>query len=194
MTLAEALATTRLVVALATRRKSLAARRPEIDALLAELEQLEPSFVGAADRDMAALATLLDAQRASRAAGPDRKPAAQRAVADALRGAAVAPAELAEDALRLLRLVRRAVPFATRFTVSDLGAAAALASGATEASLLMSEVNLALIGEAPDLAELGARIARIRQQAPAIAAEVVDLTRARMAGALPEERSNDQDA
>jgi len=194
VTLAESLAITRLVVTLAARRRSLANRRPELESLLAALEGLEPSLLGAADRDMAALASLLDAQRAARFATPEQRAAAQAEVATALGRAAVVPAETAEHALELLRLIRRAVPFATRFTVSDLGAAAALASGAAEASLLMCEVNLALIGNDADFADLHARVAGIRQQAPAIAGEVVELTRARISGALPEEGPHGHDA
>lgn len=187
VTLVETLATTRLVVSLALRRRSLAPRRAEIQAILDALEQLETELSGAADRDLAALAALLDAQRSARSADPTVKPEAQQLVEDALRRAAAEPATLADHALALLRLIRRAVPFATRFTVSDLGAAAAMAGGAVTASLLMSEVNLALLGDAPGLSELRDRVARLRQQAPAIAGEIVDLTRARLAGALPEE-------
>jgi formiminotetrahydrofolate cyclodeaminase len=194
VTLAEALATTQLVVTLAARRKSLAHRRLDLDAILASLGELEAPLMVAADRDMAALAELLAAQRAARAPDPEQRAVAQQAVADALRRAAGEPAAVAEHALQLLRLVRRAVPFATRFTVSDLGAAAALAAGAAEASLLMSEVNLALLGDAAGLADTRARIARIRQLAPAVAAEVLDLTRARMAGALPEEEPHGHEA
>jgi formiminotetrahydrofolate cyclodeaminase len=45
-------------------------------------------------------------------------------------------------------VIHSQIPIATRFTASDLGAAAALAEGAVRAALLTADVNIQLLREA----------------------------------------------
>lgn len=188
ITLAAAAACAEMVVSLASRRKSLAPRRAEVEAILGNIRDLLPQFLAAIDRDVAVLDALLDAQRTGRAARTSLElEQALRAEREALLNAARTPLGLAGLALDLLRQVRAALPFATRFTVSDLGAAAELAQGAIESALLMSDVNLVLLGDEPAAVPIRSAVSRTRQDAPAIASEVLHLTRAMIAGALPEE-------
>lgn len=185
MTLAASAATVELVVGLAHRRRALAAKRPEIERILATVRGLRPDLLGAADRDIALLQTLLKAQRAAREASdasPDEQQRATSAVNEALWQAATAPVELAARALDMLYLILQALEFATRFTISDLGAAAALSNGAIEASLLMSEVNLALLGDDERADELRQTIYGIRQEAPDITWDILEQTRGTIAG------------
>ena len=76
--------------------------------------------------------------------------------------AAEEPIRLATEIALLLEIVRGDVSRASRFTVSDLGAAAALARGAAIASLLTARVNVALLREEADMVliatDLAARI------------------------------------
>lgn len=176
-----AAATAELVATLSLRRRSVAPRRAELERIRDGLRDLQRRFLAAADRDVAVLAELLAAQRAARpdsAGGADGATARRRA----LIAATETPLALARDGLELLRLVRAALPFAARFTVSDLGAAAALAQGAIEAALLMSEVNLALLAAEPEAGPLADAVAAVRQKAAALAGESLRHTRGKLAG------------
>lgn len=189
MTLAAAAATGEFVVALSRRRKSLADRRDELDALLTSLQQLRQRFLDGADQDIAVLTTLLSAQsRARRAETETERARAEAEVHEALITATKTPIALSEAGIELLGILKEAVALATRFTVSDLGAAAALAQGAIEAILLMGEVNLALLAGAPEAAELRATVDRLHRDAPALAAEVLQMTRTKMAGGPSKEK------
>lgn len=184
-TLALAAGTAELVATLSLRRKSIQPRRAELEAIRDGLRDLESRFLAAADRDVEVLADLLAAQRDARPGATADQAAAEAALSECLTAAAETPIALARDGVELLRLVRDSVQFAARFTVSDLGAAAGLAEGGIEAALLMSEVNLGLLAD-DQAAQLRTAVDQIRQEAPAIAGEVLDLTRAKMAGSQPE--------
>lgn len=185
VTLAAATATVQLVARLAARRKSLADRREFLTAQLEELAELRGRFLGSPDRDLKALADLLDAQRDARAASHLSKEAAERAgdvVAARLRAAAETPLELIDDGLALLASIEAILPLATRFTVSDLGAAAAMAAGAIEAAGLMSEVNLSLMAANGETDRLRQRLDAVLVEAKQRADTIVEQTRARIAG------------
>jgi len=189
-TLALAAATAELVATLSLRRKSVQPHRAEVEEIRDRLGHLQTRFLAAADEDIAVLSDLLEAHRAARPSagvGPQAQRAAEEALQRSLTLAAETPITLAQDGLALLRLVLAAVPFAARFTVSDLGAAAALAQGAIEAALLMSEVNLGLLPDATRAAELRTTVDQIREEAPALARQALDLTRAKMSGKPMEE-------
>lgn len=191
MTLAAAAATAEFVVSLAMRRKSLAKRQPELSEIRDRLGALRASFLGAADRDIEVLSRLLTAQREARdtEASDDRQAAADR-FHEALVTAAATPIDLARDAVELLDLILTAIPFATRFTVSDLGAAAALARGAFDAAILMSEVNLQLLGDDPVARQLRDTIARLGSDAAARADEATRRSREKLSR-VKAERSGD---
>jgi formiminotetrahydrofolate cyclodeaminase len=63
----------------------------------------------------------------------------------ALQAAAESSIEIARLAGEVCSIADGQIPHASRFTVSDLGASAALARGAVTAALLTAEVNVALL-------------------------------------------------
>lgn len=191
--LATAAGCAELVLSLSVRRKANAARRDEIQALLDQAGELRDRFLAAADKDDEVLTALLGAQKAIRAATTDEARAeAEQGYQAALRAAAQVPLDLATDGLTFLRLLHGALPFATRFTVPDLGGAATMAHGAIDAVLLMADVNLALLADDPEAVAPRSAVAHIRQEAPAVANDVLHWTRAMIAGALPEETQRGQ--
>lgn len=137
-------AVTHLVARLSARRRANVAAADELASSIDAIEQLVERFYAAADHDLIVLDQLLAAQRALKGGAPRRDYIA------ALFDAARSPIELAEDGLRLLDEIERQLPYASRFTVSDLGAAAALVAGACAAALLTAEVNLALLRDEAD--------------------------------------------
>ena len=184
VTLAGAAASAELVVRVAARRKANAAHLAEIDEILRGIVDLRPRFLAGADEDLEALTQLLATQRAVKQAdNPEERDQAREHLYQATVRAAVIPIELASQALTLLRLVERALPFATRFTISDLGVAAALAIGAISATLLTSDINIALLDESPTTAhDLRATAAAIRAEATPLANTIVERARVRIAG------------
>lgn len=185
VTLAASTATVQLVAQLAARRKSLVNHLPFLTAQLDALAELRRRFLESPDQDLSALADLLEAQRQARAAAQISKEAAEQAAMDVsakLRWAAETPLRLIDDGLALLSSIEAVLPLATRFTVSDLGAAAAMARGAIEAAGLMSEVNLSLMTEGEDMEQLRKRLIDSLDEATVRAGRIVDLTRRRIAG------------
>jgi formiminotetrahydrofolate cyclodeaminase len=178
LTSASAAATALLVARLADRR-----RGPSSGQTLStsqQLGELVERFFGSADRDLQVLADLLAAQRSMRADGI-RAP-----YVAALRAAAEEPLRLASEIALLLEIIRRDLPRANRFTVSDLGAAAVLARGAAHAALLTARVNVALLRSEPGAedqsVDLDTRATALGNAIDAISEEIVDLTTARIEG------------
>lgn len=161
---AGAAASALLVFRLSHRRKSNATRRDDIAASINDLEMLIDSFYAAADDDIASLQELLAAQRKAKATGD------WTTYYSALERAALAPIHIAEQVGKLLSIITPHLPIATRFTVSDLGAAATIAEGAARGALLTAEVNIVLLAENPESAE---RSEQLRQQWDDIHARVV---------------------
>jgi len=177
---AGAAASALLVFRLSYRRKSNAARRDEINMAIAALEALTERFYADADNDIASLQALLDAQRAAKESG-DRIP-----YFAALQRAALAPIAIAEGAIALIEHVIPHLPIATRFTISDLGAAATIAEGAARAALLTAEVNIELLRDDPasqDVADdLRARWDSARRRVSDLADDVERVTREAVLG------------
>jgi formiminotetrahydrofolate cyclodeaminase len=193
VTLAGASAAAELVIGLAARRKANVPHRAEIEDILSRLRTLRPRFLEGTDRDLVALNELLAAQHALKRASSSAEQEDLRAhLRDATLQAARVPIELCLDALSLLRLADQALPFASRFTVSDLGVASALASGAITAAVLTSEINLALLGDAPEAQDLKKRVDDIRREAGFLNAQILRRTRAWITGESPEEDRHDQ--
>ena len=159
-------ALTLLVGRLAARRKSNAHAVDTLRTALAVTETLIERFYSAADLDLVVLDRLLDAQRALKHGGKRGE------YADALREAARSPLQLADDCVTLLGQIELLTPFATRFTVSDLSAAAALSEGACRAALHTADVNIALLHDesSADEEEVG-RLAAAARRAREAAAE-----------------------
>lgn len=141
---AGAAATALLVMRLNVKRKSNADQREQIQAAIDRTASMIDDFYAAADSDITTLDELLATQRAMRSGGPKSDYLA------ALTRAAESPLHMGELILGLLDAIEGQLAISTRFTISDLGAAAVLAEGAGRAALLTAEVNIALLGEADD--------------------------------------------
>lgn len=182
VTLAGAAAVVELVLRLARERPSQASRRAEIEQLLAELHELGQRALGGAEQDLAAFKRLMAAQQDVKDAADEDKAVARDVLQQTWLDAASAPAALAADGLALLEIVARALPFGTRFTVSDLGAGAALASGTIGAALLTAEANLSYVaGERG--AALRQRCHQIRSTARKLENDIEERTRERIENA-----------
>lgn len=177
---AGAAASALLVFRLSHRRKSNASRRDEIAQAIEATERLIEGFYAAADTDIASLQALLDAQRAAKVTG-DRE-----SYYLALERAALAPIQIAEGVEELLQIIVPHLPIATRFTISDLGAAATIAEGAARGALLTAEVNIALLRDAPRSAatadNLRQRWDDTHERVTTLAAEIERATRAAVTG------------
>jgi len=165
-TAAGAAATALLVMRLNARRRTNASIRDQIEASIAATEAWIDAFHNAAQADITILNELLDAQREARDSGDRTRYLA------ALQHAAESPLEMAEMISELLGIVASQLPISTRFTVSDLGAAAALAEGACRAALLTAEVNIALLREANDADQEIA--AALEQRRATVRAQVIE--------------------
>jgi formiminotetrahydrofolate cyclodeaminase len=148
------------------KRRSNADIRDQIQLAIVETESAIEAFHAAADEDIAILDELLVAHRAARSGQ------GQEGYLAALARAADSPLRMGEQIAALLDTIAGQVPISTRFTVSDLGAAAVLAEGACRAALLTAEVNIALLagteGADPEVADV------LDRRRAAIIADVVD--------------------
>lgn len=176
---AGAAATALLVMRLNVKRRSNAARRAEILNAITATEAAIEDFHAAADTDIAILNELLIAHRSARSDGN------QAGYLSALTRAAESPLDMADNIATLLDTIATQLPISTRFTVSDLGAAAVLAEGACRAALLTAEVNIALLEEAGGAdADVVERLKQRRTQAGATVVErsvmIEGVTRAAM--------------
>ncbi len=145
LTLAGAAASAELVLRLAVRRKSLADQREQIEKLLNGVVNHRVSFENAADRDIAAFTELVNTQREMKLLRKEAPAEADTRLQSAYVHAAEVPLALSREAIEFMEEVQSSLDFASRFTVSDLGAAAALARGAIDAALLTVDANLAYI-------------------------------------------------
>lgn len=147
VTLAGAAATAELVLKLAARRKSLASRADEVTELLNQIIAHRTSFEGSADRDIAAFSELVDTQRAVKPLRDQDPDEAHRRLQAAYVHAANIPLGLAREATEFMSRVEDGLQYASHFTISDLGAAAALARGAIDSALLTVDANLAYVDD-----------------------------------------------
>ncbi|MGA7669999.1 MAG: cyclodeaminase/cyclohydrolase family protein [Nitrolancea sp.] len=176
LTLAVAAASAELVLTLASRRKSLASSRPQIQSLLDSIHAHRVSFEEAADRDVAAFTQLVETQRSARDLKETNPKAAHMVLQAAYVQAAQAPLDVSRDALAFMHDVEQGLEFASRFTISDLGAAAALARGAIDAALLTVDANLAYVDD-EQADTLRTQIPEVQTEAARIADRVVETAR-----------------
>ncbi len=175
LTLAGAASAAELVIRLAARRKALASRKAEIERLLGLVSRHRELFEHAADRDMQAFAALVDVQRRAKQVRETDPLQSQAMLDDAYVQAAEVPLELSREGLAFLTEVEQALEFATKFTISDLGAAAVLARGGIEAALLTVEANLAYVTD-QRAGSLRADMLRLRGTARELGERILTLT------------------
>jgi len=177
LTAAAAASTALLVTVLSARRRKDASPSP-LTPIARRISELRDRFYAAADDDIRALDQLLVAQRRLKL-DPHRD-----AYVDALRAAAESPISLAEGIVVLLNLIHSQLSDATRFTVSDLGAAASLAGGAAQAALLTARVNVVLLrdeaGAEFGADELAARIEALAAHTDNSSRRIVEATLGRI--------------
>lgn len=145
LTGSNAAALTLLVMQLNARRKRNRDHAREIAGQIRIVESIRDQLYAAADHDLVILDALLHAQREMKQAGNRCE------YQTALLSAARSPYQICELCLALLRIIETQLPIASRFTVSDLGAAAALLVGAIEGAILTTDVNVALLRDEPDV-------------------------------------------
>ena len=136
---AHACALVELIAHLALRRRVNATHADAIQTGLIRLASLASFFYSAADEDLVVLDQLLSAQRGQKHGRPRAE------FVQALERAAESPLGVAERCVELLDTVASLAPLASRFTVSDVAAAAALGAGAGRAAIFTVDVNVTLL-------------------------------------------------
>ena len=116
------------------RKARINARVAEARALLARLSEQAPEDIAVFERYMAAVALPK--------ATPEETTRRTRAMADAAAVATETPLRTARTAVEALGIARESVALVHRWVVSDVGAGAALLSGAVRAVLFNVDVNL----------------------------------------------------
>lgn len=167
-----------MIGSLSAQRRSNSAARDEILAIIDELNELIVDLQAGADTDSEVLVELMSAYRT--------RTTDERGYLESLDRAAKSTLALGDDIVRLLLLTERLVPYATRFTVSDLGGAAALAQGALIATLLTADVNIRLLsdtaGETDEIVEMARHLEALQTEGQGITERVTAHTRAALAG------------
>jgi formiminotetrahydrofolate cyclodeaminase len=92
---------------------------------------------------------------------------------------------IARAATEVVEIAARQAPFASRFTVSDVGAAAAIARGAAQAALLTARTNIGMIARNPaatgeQVESLAVACRELDERSAAAAGEALRLTNERM--------------
>jgi len=170
-----------LVMRLNARRSSLIQQRPAIERAIHETQRIITACEEAADEDIRILDDLLLAHRSERATG-DRT-----GYTDALTAAAESTLHISELLEELLGVIDGQVELSSRFTVSDVGAAAVLAEGACRAALLTAEVNVALLlerapADSTHVRSLGERLRDLHSRAAELGKDIEARTRIRLRG------------
>lgn len=129
-----AAATAELVVALTARRTSAAELGSTVHSDLDRLRSLRTELMAAGDQDEAALDRLMDSYKKKRGTRSELLVAAARTTL-----------AIARMSAEVIQIAARQVPLASRFTASDLGAAAAIARGSATAGLLTARINIQLL-------------------------------------------------
>jgi formiminotetrahydrofolate cyclodeaminase len=166
-----------LVLGLSVRKRSNAPIREQIEASIARSQAVHENLLLEADTDMQALQQLMEVHK-------QLKPGNSRSTYNqALFSAASVPLSIARHSLELLEITQKMLGASSRFTVSDLGAAAGLAIGALRAATLMCEVNLALLkdddnADPVQYSEMLAESAQLLQGGEAIASSIDATVRA----------------
>ncbi len=163
-----------LVVTLSIRRSTPADAAEQLRGWQSRLKELQAELLAAGDHDEAVLAELMAAYKARATDQEQHLTAAARSV--------LAIAALASE---VGTIAAAAVDFASRFTVSDLGAAATIARGATQAGLMTAEINIQMLAEldnAPtsEVAELREAHCTIDERSQVAADRAIAGTRARL--------------
>lgn len=167
-----------MIGSLSAQHRSNKSAREEITTVIDELRELIADLQAGADTDSEVLVELLGAYRTRSSDASGYLASLDRAAKSTLT--------LGDDILRVLLLTEQLLPYATRFTVSDLGGAAAIAQGALTATLLTVDVNIRLLrdklGESAEVEEMARRLEALESNGREISGRVEAHTRAALAG------------
>jgi glutamate formiminotransferase len=131
-----------MVAGMSRGKKAYAEFEAELTAALAKLGALREELKAAIDADAASYQAVVLAYKVRKNAAPEQAEAAGKAVAAALRGAAVVPMRVAECAAEVSALVAALRPMTNPKMTSDLAVADSLARAALEGALANVEINL----------------------------------------------------
>ena len=157
-----------MVARLTIGRKKYANVESQMQAAIADAEDLRSRLLEAVDQDVAAYAAVMAAYQLGKN-DPNRAPAIQAA----LIGAAQAPLHVMELALQAMWAARTAAELGNTNAATDAAVAAHLALAAVEGSALNVRVNLVEIMDPPLVTSLQQKAAKIVQDARALSAEVI---------------------
>lgn len=175
-----AAATAQLVVALSIRRSTPAELADRLKATSDRLAGIRTELMDAGDADEQVLDALMAAYRAR---GEDQEIQLEAAAQSTLRIAALA--------LEVVEIAAGMVEFASRFTASDLGAAASIAHGAVDAACMTARINIIMMedledGNARTISELRSELERIEKTS----SEMVEIARTRTRQRLEKRRQS----
>ena len=139
-------------------KKSYAEVRAEMQAIHDEAARLKDALSAVVDEDARAYTAVMDAYKM-----PKERVERAAAIQQAMRGAAAAPIQVAEQSARVLALARAARTKGLKSAQSDLTVAAYLAEAAIKGALLNARENLAAMTDEVVVREYQARVAAIEE-------------------------------
>ena len=166
-----AAASAELVVSLSVRRSTPAEVATILREKEAQLIDLRSKLLASADDDEAALSELMRFYRSKDGEELEKLTAAART-----------SLEIGRLSSEIVAISSECVQYASRFTVSDLGTAAAIGEGAVTAALLTARINISLIRESETppadlVSELVSEVAAIETRTSADAQRALQWTR-----------------
>ena len=150
-----------MVAGLARKKKSHAEHVNALSAAVAKLDGVAKALAAAMDRDAAAYDAVLAAFRLAKTT-PEEEARREAAIAEALRGAAEVPMEVAETAASLYERLGQLEAITPASMKSDLQVARMMAVAAAHGALANVEINLESLSDAAFLAAMRSRIAAVQ--------------------------------
>ena len=158
---AMAAALVEMVVALTAGRPAAGDDEAELGAIGAAAGTLRIELLDLAEADAAAYEAVVAARRLPRETEAQAAARATR-IADATRGATLAPVRILRSSDRVLGLAERLAPIGNRHAISDVGVAALLAAAAVRGAGLNVRINLPYLDADDPLAvEAGSEVDRV---------------------------------
>jgi len=145
-------------------RKKYAAVEAEMQAILAQTEELRAELLALVDADAAAFGVVVATYSMPKSTD-EEKAARSAALQEGMKGAAKVPFEVAEKCLELLRLAEPVGMNGNPTVVSDAGTSLYLAQAALNSGLLNVEINLKYIKDAAFNEEWAGKVADLRAAA-----------------------------
>lgn len=146
---ATAAALASMVVAYSTDKPDLAPHKPELDAAAAWLSRARLLFLALADEDAAAYAAYAQARKLDKA-----DPARPAAIAEASAACLAAPRSVLAAAADLLRRIEHLAPITNTNLASDIAVAATLAEACAASAAWNIRVNLPMVTDTAQRAEI----------------------------------------